>query len=274
MITTTPAAISRKNRGPSQRGDVFGFGFGGGCLVTRLDRLFGMPMMLSSGLKYPFKPMRYLHYFGKLLIALGVGVLLFVGWTLKGTDLYTNQQQDRLEQEFQALPPLTAAPPRSESPGGPPKGYAPAPGEPVFRLKMPDIDVDDMVVEGVGVEQLRMGPGHYPSCRDGFERPLCTEFPEVFPGEKGRVIVSGHRTTYGAPFWGIDKLKPGDEIEVEARWGDFVYRVTKTEIVRPDSLAIAVQSDKAELVLTTCHPRFSAAQRMIVYAEMVDLDRA
>ncbi|MGI8775766.1 MAG: sortase [Actinomycetota bacterium] len=218
--------------------------------------------------------MRFLHYFGKLLISLGIGVLLFVGWTLKGTDLYTHRQQDRLESEFQALPRLAAAAAPGEGSGGPPEDYAPAPGDPVFKLSMPSIEVDEVVVAGVDVEQLRMGPGHYPSCRKGFTRPLCTDFPEVFPGEKGRVIVSGHRTTYGAPFWGLDRLKKGDEIDIAAKWGDFVYRVTRTEIVPADSLAIAVQSDKAELVLTTCHPRFSAAQRMIVYAELVETGSA
>jgi sortase A len=213
--------------------------------------------------------MRVLAILGKLLISLGVGVLLFVGWTLKGTDLYTNRQQDRLAQEFEQLPNL--APVQAEGEErfiGPPEGYAPEPGEPVFRLEIPKVDIDELVVEGVDTESLRMGPGHYPSCRPGFARPLCTDFDEVFPGERGRVIISGHRTTYGAPFWGVDELQKGDEIHVQARWGEFTYTVTEKRIVKPDSLAIAVQSDKAELVLTTCHPRFSAAQRLIVFAEL------
>ena len=218
--------------------------------------------------------MRFLHYFGKLLIALGVGVLLFVGWTLKGTDLYTNRQQDRLEQEFQALPRLAAAPPSSERPGGPPAGFKPEPGEPVFRLIIPKLDIDEIVVEGVDTEHLRMGPGHYPSCRKGFTEPFCSSFPAAFPGDDGRVIVSGHRTTYGAVFWGLDKLRPGDDIEVEAQWGDFVYRVTGTEIVQADDRMTAIASDKAELVLTTCHPRFSAAQRMVIHAELVEVGSA
>lgn len=210
---------------------------------------------------------------GKLLISLGIGVLLFVGWTLKGTDLYTNRQQSRLAEEFDHLPNIAPVQAGGEDRFmGPPEGYAPEPGEPVFRLEIPkpEVEIDEIVVEGVDTERLRMGPGHYPSCRPGFSRPLCTDFDEVFPGERGRVIVSGHRTTYGAPFWGIDKLERGDEIHIRARWGEFVYTVTEQRIVRPDSLAIAVQSDRAELVLTTCHPRFSAAQRLIVFAELTD----
>lgn len=214
--------------------------------------------------------MRALPYIGKFLIAVGVGVLLFVGWTLKGTDLYTNQQQDRLAEEF-AKAPVLAAPARKDGRKGPPKGFAPGPGEPVFKMDIPAIDISNMiVVEGVDTEALRMGPGHYPECREGFERPLCTEFPAVWPGEDGRVVVSGHRTTYGAPFWGLDKLRSGDEIRVDTQWGDFVYEVTEKEIVQPDSLAIAVQSDEAEIVLTTCNPKFSAEQRLIVYARLLD----
>ncbi|MGH2754056.1 MAG: hypothetical protein ACRDLB_06440, partial [Actinomycetota bacterium] len=115
--------------------------------------------------------MRFLHIFGKFLISVGVGVLLFVLWTLKGTDLYTHSQQRHLEAEFEALPRLTPAP--VDDPDGSDEPRAPRPpvnfeddleaGDPVFRLAIPEIDVEDMVVEGVGVDDLRKGPGHYPS---------------------------------------------------------------------------------------------------------------
>lgn len=222
--------------------------------------------------------MRFLPILGKFLISVGIGVLLFVLWVLKGTDLYTNGQQDRLAEAFAAAPVLAPEIPqgqRSEDEprfAGPPEDFAPDEGELVFRMRMPAIDTDHYVVEGVDTEPLRKGPGHYPGCRGEFEPPYCTEFDEVFPGEKGRVIVSGHRTTYGAPFYGVDKLERGDEILIDAQWGSFVYRVTDQEIVKPDSRAIAVQSDKAELVLTTCNPRYSAAERLIVYAELVEVD--
>ncbi|MDP9067726.1 MAG: sortase [Actinomycetota bacterium] len=211
--------------------------------------------------------MKALRIFGKFLISVGVGVLLFVGWTLWGTGLYTQQQQEALRQEFDAQPVVAA--PADEGPSGPPQGYAPGPGAPVFNLVMPSIDFDEIVIEGVGTEDLKRGPGHYPSCRPGFERPLCTEFEEVWPGEKGRVIVSGHRTTYGAPFFDLDKLQEGDEIITKTKWGEFTYEVTEKRIVRPDSLAIAIQSDAAEIVLTTCNPKYSAAQRLIVFGTLV-----
>ncbi len=211
--------------------------------------------------------MRFLRIFGKFLISVGMGVLMFVGWTLWGTGFYYDGQQNDLRAEFDRQ---ATARPSDDGPAGPPKGFSPGPGSPVFNLVIPAIDVDQMVVEGVGIEELKKGPGHYPKCRVGFVKPLCTEFEEMWPGEKGRVIVSGHRTTYGQPFWDLDKLRAGDEIVTKTKWGDFTYRVTKREIVPPDSLAIAVPSDRAEIVLTTCNPKFSAAQRLIVFARMVE----
>lgn len=215
--------------------------------------------------------MNWLRTVGKLLISVGVGIMLFVVWTLYGTGLYTARQQDKLAEEFDRLPVFErgTTPKGKPLPPGPPPGYDPAPGAPVFRMHMPTIEDKPMVVvEGVGVDELKLGPGHYPSCRPGFERPLCTAYEEAFPGEKGRVIVSGHRTTYGQPFWSLDEMTPGDPIHIETRWGDFTYTVTHKEIVPPDTRAIVVPSKKAELVLTTCNPKFSAAERLIVFAEL------
>ena len=210
--------------------------------------------------------MRFVRVLGKFLISVGVGVLLFVGWTLWGTGLYTAQQQNELSDEFAALPPL----PR-EGPKGPPRSFDPGPGDPVFRLRIPSIDLNKIVVEGVTTEDLKRGPGHYPSCRRGFPKPLCTEFPEAWPGERGRVVVSGHRTTYGAPFWDMDKVKKGDEVLVETKWGDFTYRVYDKKIVLPSSPLIVIQElDDSEIVFTTCNPKFSAAERLIVFARMVE----
>ena len=212
--------------------------------------------------------MRFVRVLGKLLISLGAGVLLFVAWTLWGTGLYTAQQQEELSQSFADAPPITLGV-SDDDEVEVPESFAPGPGEAAFRMRIPAIDLDQVVVEGVGTDELHKGPGHYPSCRPGFPRPYCTDFEEMWPGEEGRVIVSGHRTTYGAPFFDLDKLADGDEIIVNTQWGEFTYEVSEKEIVRPDSLAIAIQNDEPELVLTTCNPKFSAAQRLIVYATLV-----
>lgn len=212
--------------------------------------------------------MKALHLLGKLLISIGVGVLLFVGWTLWGTGLYTQQQQDRLQHEFDQLPSVELDVDQADRAKLGPQSPV-ARGRAAFKLEIPEIDLEQIVVEGVGTEDLKKGPGHYPSCRPGFDRPLCTEFKEVWPGQDGRVIVSGHRTTYGAPFFDLDKLDKGDEIVTLTKWGEFTYEVTETRIVQPDSLAIAIQSDKPEIVLTTCNPKYSAAQRLIVFGRLV-----
>lgn len=212
--------------------------------------------------------MAALKILGKFLISVGVGVLLFVAWTLWGTGISTGRAQERLATEY-ARVSFNPGEPGGQVATGPPESFRPGPGDPVFRIRIPELDVTQMVVEGVDVEQLKLGPGHYPDCRDGFEKPLCTPVSEVWPGESGRVIVSGHRTTYGAPFWALDKLRAGDDIEVESAWGDFTYVVERTEVVAPDNTSIANPVSKVpELVLTTCNPRFSASERLVVYAEL------
>lgn len=208
---------------------------------------------------------------GKFLISISTGILLFVLWLLWGTGLYADQEQQRLASRFDQLTDPTGAtgegPPEQTAP---PEGWAPEPGAPVFRIEIPEIDVDQIVVEGAGVEELKKGPGHYPSCRGGFEPPLCSSFEAVWPGEAGRVVVSGHRTTYGAPFSDLDKLDVGDEIRTETEWGEFVYTVTGADIVDDESREVVQPVDGAELALTTCSPKYSAAQRLVIYAALKD----
>jgi sortase A len=88
------------------------------------------------------------------------------------------------------------------------------------------------------------------------------------PGERGTVAIAGHRTTYGAPFRKVDKLDPGDRIELRMPYGDFVYRVERTKIVPPTELSVLDRVDHDRLVLSACHPLYSAAQRIIVFARL------
>ena len=201
-------------------------------------------------------------------------MLLFVAWVLWGTGLYTSQAQNRLEEELTQLPDITPESHKDKGgPGfvGPGSDYEPDAGDPVFSLSIPEIELSDVVVQGVGEEELKLGPGHYPDCTEGFAKPLCTDAEEVWPGEEGRVIVSGHRTTYGAPFWDLDKLREGDEIVTGTQWGEFTYEITSIEVVSPNARDIANPEpggSNAEIVLTTCNPKFSAAERLIVFAEI------
>jgi sortase A len=215
--------------------------------------------------------MTALRIIGKALISIGIGVLLFVGWTLWGTGIYTAREQASLVRQFDKAPLLPdrqiTTEPNSDFVRL--KDFAPRPGSAVFKINIPSIDVHQVVVEGVDTDHLRMGPGHYPTCRDGFDLCIDGYDNEGWPGEKERVLVSGHRTTYGAPFWDLDKLERGDEIHVETKWGRFTYLVTESTIVDDSSRTIVVPGNEAELVLTTCNPKFSAAERLVVYSEMV-----
>ena len=131
-----------------------------------------------------------------------------------------------------------------------------ADGDPIARLEIPRIGRDDFVVAGVGREELKKGPGHYP------QTPM--------PGQLGNAAIAGHRTTYGGPFLEIDELEPGDEIIVETPYGRFVYRTTTTEIVDADNWQVIATIDPtvASLTLTSCHPVGTASQRIIVHAEL------
>ena len=194
----------------------------------------------------------------------------FVFWTLlSGPQKAPSSSPQRERTVAEGLPQPVERVVRSPKRVGPPRGFSPSPGDPVFRLRIPEIELDTVVVEGVRPQDLVGGPGHYPSCRDGFELPLCSHHEEVLPGEKGRVIVSGHRTTYGAPFWDMDALARGDAVIVQTEWGRFVYRVTRQRIIdAAESGSVVKKGKKAEIMFTTCHPRFSAAQRLLVFAEL------
>ena len=112
------------------------------------------------------------------------------------------------------------------------------------------------VVEGVSRRNLRSGAGHMSHT------PL--------PGQPGNAVISGHRTTYGAPFHELDQLVPGDIIEVETAIGVHSYAVDQTVIVGPRELWVTEERVGAWLTLTTCHPKFSSRQRLVVFAQLVD----
>jgi sortase A len=127
-------------------------------------------------------------------------------------------------------------------------------GDAMGRIRIPDIGVSEVFVQGTGTSDLTKGAGHYPAT------PL--------PGERGTVAIAGHRTTYGAPFRKVDKLDPGDRIELRMPYGDFDYRVERTKIVAPTELSVIERVDHDRLVLSACHPLYSAAQRIIVFARL------
>jgi sortase A len=132
----------------------------------------------------------------------------------------------------------------------------PLPGDALGKIEMPAIGVSEYVVEGTDTDNLRKGPGHYP------DTPL--------PGQRGTSAIAGHRTTYGAPFRDLDKLERGDRILVELPYGTFVYRVERTRIVDDSALWVTRRVGHDRLVLTACHPLYSAEQRIVTFARLVD----
>jgi sortase A len=129
-----------------------------------------------------------------------------------------------------------------------------AQGGAVGRIRIAAIHTNMVVVNGSGPGALRKGPGFY----DG----------SPFPGEHGTVAIAGHRTTYLAPFRHLDALHAGDAITLSMPYASFTYIVQRTRIVSPRSLWILRRTGYDRLVLSACHPLFSAARRIVVFARL------
>lgn len=226
---------------------------------------------------------------GTGLISLGLGLLLFVfttlGWGDPFTRLLADRNQDTLATQLGADfgvdadaaalrpdPRLTRAQAR--------RYWASLKaGEAGVKLRIPALGMNRVVVKGTGTEELKKGPGLY-------------SHGSAYPGMGAPVGIAGHRTTYGAPFLNIDKLVLGDRIVLEGPYGTFEYRVTKTKIVtpkdwsilergagRPSAASAALRKlgftycakgtgTCEHLVLTACHPKYSAARRLAVLAQL------
>lgn len=221
---------------------------------------------------------------GRTMIGLGLLLLLFVAYQLWGTGLTEASHQAALRTQFAhelaqdrhhdgttttSSPGGTA----TTSPGGTatttpgettttgsdtatigPTLTAPSEGQPIGELKIPKIGLDKVVVEGTGTDDLRLGPGHY------IGTPM--------PGQPGNAAIAGHRTTYGAPFYNLDQLRPGDPIDITTVQGSFVYVVTGTTIVSPSDNTVLDSTSRPTLTLTTCNPRWSSSQRLVVQAAL------
>jgi sortase A len=135
----------------------------------------------------------------------------------------------------------------------------PLQGDAIGKIELPSLDRSYFMVEGVDGASLRKGPGHYP------DTPL--------PGERGTVAVAGHRTTYLAPFRTIDRMERGDPVVASMPYGRFVYRVERTRIVDPKALWVKRRVRYDRLILTACHPLYSAAQRIVVFARFARRER-
>ena len=198
---------------------------------------------------------RFLRLIGLLFIASALALVGYLWWNVWGTGYAARAAQNDLRPAFErnvASLQSAAAPERVVN----------VPGRAIAIIRIPKIDVDLVVVEGTGTEPLKKGPGHY----------TWTAYPW---DDTGRVGIAGHRTTYGAPFWSLDGLRAGDRIVLATEFGIFNYRVTRTVVTPPSGILpsggyILDQTKSPTLVLTTCNPRFSASERLVVIADRIE----
>ena len=223
----------------------------------------------SSGPTGPYRPAhaawqpplgrfrRIIREVGFDLITAGIVILLFVGYQLWGTGFAEASSQNKLKEQFNTA--TTVAPAGDASTIGPTDDAPPGPatGTSIAHMVIKKLGVDKYVVEGVSEAALREGPGHYPGT------PM--------PGEPGNVAIAGHRTTYGAPFYNLDSLQPGDEILLTNKAGkQFHYTVSSSQVVKPSDVGVIGPTKDNRLTLTTCNPRFSATTRLVVVAMLTD----
>lgn len=234
---------------------------------------------MSAGRRARFKVPRVvrtlLRQISTILILAGLLLLVDVGMTLLWQEpvsaLYAKYRQDALADDLDELSRPSLAPAEERALERLPLDKDRAAflaralkrrtetGDAVGRIRIPEIGLRTVVVEGTDGGSLRRGPGHYP------ETPL--------PGIRGTVAVAGHRTTYGAPFRDLDKLENRDEIVIEMPYGHFVYRVEETRIVEPTATWVTKRVGYDRLVLTACHPKYSAAQRIVIFARLQRAER-
>ena len=131
-------------------------------------------------------------------------------------------------------------------------------GTPIGRLAIPGMDLSTILVEGTDRwSSLTKGPGRYGNTS--------------FPGSGSTIGIAGHRTTFSAPFRHIDNLSKGDKITLKMPYGTFVYRVRSHKIVKNNDWSIIKQVGHEQLVLSACHPLYSASQRWVVFADLVSI---
>jgi sortase A len=198
----------------------------------------------------------FIRSVGELCITAGVILLLFVAYELWGTGAYTQAQQHKLGDELDRSWKAGAGKVTTERVR---LGH----GLALIRIPRLGKGFHYVIIEGVSVADLRKGPGHYPGT--------------AMPGQIGNFVVSGHRTTYLAPFNKLGELRGGDKILIDTRAKQYVYKVTSTKVVQPSDVSVAApvpehpraNPTKRLITLTTCNPKYSAAQRLIIFGQLI-----
>ena len=203
---------------------------------------------------------RNVQILGWTLIWSGIFLFGYLGWQLYGTDLVNARVQTEAKTTLERRLAVGTAPEVEEIEE---EGVVvehvledvPGDGVGFALLRVPKVGLEAVVFEGVDTPTLAKGPGHMPGT------PL--------PGQPGNAVISGHRTTYGRPFHDFDLLVPGDRVEVDTGIGTHIYEVRESFIVAPTDVWVTDSRPGAWLTFTTCNPKYSATERLIVTAELV-----
>lgn len=131
-------------------------------------------------------------------------------------------------------------------------------GRAIGRIDVPRLDLDAVVLQGTDTATLRLGPAHYEDTG--------------LPGQGKTIGVAGHRTTYLAPFRTLDRLEQGDELSLRMPYGVFTYELERQRVVEPSEVGIVRDVRHERLVLTACHPLYSASERYAVFARLVEIE--
>jgi len=233
--------------------------------TTRAPRILGPPATRRTGTRGVLRWLSGVLILSGILLVIDAGLTVF--WQEPVTAIYAEIRQGQLGHQ---LDKLEAQPPTPEEArvlrvlhadrarvaflAREVRRHA-KDGQAIGRIRIPHIHANYVIVEGTDAAALRKGPGHYPST--------------PFPGMAGTVGVAGHRTTYLAPFNKLDKLRKGDSVILEMPYATIRYVVEKTRIVLPTAVWVTKPVGYDRLVMTACHPKYSASHRIAVFARQV-----
>jgi sortase A len=200
-------------------------------------------------------------------VAAGIAVLVAAGCTTTAVVVARDDEPGRAAIEAPAVsaprssstttvaPTTTTLPPLPVPDDSPADPYADVPVTEIGAISIPKLGLDHVVYEGVWLTVLNVGPGHWPNSS--------------MPGQRGNTVFPGHRTTYSRPFEHLDDLGPGDDVIFRMPDGDHVYRVRETVIVAPTDMWVVSQTETSTFTLIACHPKGSAAERIVVKGDYV-----